>query len=342
VSDPHVWSERTDQLSNLVNFLTGDKWTFEFAGDASLDAAVPANDAGNHRVVLLSGGADSATGALVSRHGLGKGEQHTLVSHFSATSISPYQKDLAARIDKLMPNGTQAHIQVQLNRGKFKLDGSGFKNESSSRSRSLLFLSLGLAVAAQGKVPLWIPENGFASLNPPLGPERRGSLTTHTTHPKFLHDLSLLLSDVGAHGEIINPFLHQTKGEMFQQVASLLGADAAADYLSATNSCAHTHARFASAPRGSSCGECFGCIVRRASFVAAGIEDKTAYLSEHPSKAYDAFVKTTSSRVAIQDFAMAGVSGAQVMAMNLPPDYDPLDALDLCSRAVAELRGFFA
>ena len=82
-----------------------------------------------------------------------------------------------------------------------------------------------------------------ASLNPPLGAERRGSLSTRTTHPAFLAGLTRLLDTVGAQSEIVNPFAYQTKGEMFTGIAEQFGTTKASEFLSATHSCGLTGQR---------------------------------------------------------------------------------------------------
>lgn len=341
VSNPVIWASVEPELAKLVAFLTGDRWSFVFAQAAENDSSpLPISDATYTRTVLTSGGADSAAGALISaRSFAGRGE-HALVSHFSSTAISPVQKALVGAIQKFAPTIRQVHHQVHLNRRSTRADGSRFKDEPSTRSRSLLFLAIGLAVAERTKSPLWIPENGFASLNPPLGPDRRGSLSTHTTHPKFLYDLQQILETIGAHGLIENPFQHMTKGEMFTRVAEELGTTAASDYLSATNSCSHTDARYSGAPPGSSCGVCFGCLVRRASFASSGIKDQTIYLCNDPSKRFQTFVDQKSIVEPMRDFAMRGIRPRDVMAMSLPVGYTAGQALDLCQRGTSELREF--
>ena len=271
---------------------------------------------------------------------MGDSSSQALVSHFSSAAISPVQRQLVVAIEALAPGVKEIHQQVHLSRGSKRLDGSNYKKEPSTRSRSLLFIALGLAVADRARVALWIPENGFASLNPPLGPDRRGSLSTRTTHPKFLHDLQSVLRAVQAHAEIQNPFQSMTKGEMFAQVAEQIGTAAASDFLSATNSCAHTDARYSGAPAGSSCGVCFGCLVRRASFAAAGLADKTTYLCSDGTGQYARFVEQKSVVAPMRDFARHGISPRNVMAMPLPPGYAAGDALDLCRRGIAELRSF--
>ncbi len=193
--------------------------------------------------MFLSGGADSLIGALLSRSQLTSDEGHILVSHVGAKNLAPIQREVVAAIEQLFPGPEQVHIPVGLRRRSRQIDGKPFANEASSRSRSLLFLSLGLATASINEIPLWIPENGFASLNPPLAPDRRGSLSTRTTHPAFLENLSTLLAGAGAHGIIQNPFAHLTKAEMFAEAVRLVGASAAASFLAATHSCGMTGQR---------------------------------------------------------------------------------------------------
>jgi hypothetical protein len=206
----------------------------------------------------------------------------------------------------------------------------------------LLFLSLGLASAERAGTPLLIPENGFASLNPPLGPERRGALSTHTTHPFFLAELQTLLGATGAHGVIENPFEEMTKGEMFAEVASRIGKQAASEFLSATNSCSHTDARYSGGTSGSSCGVCFGCVVRRASFRAAGISDNTQYLSDEPAQRFRDFVDGKSVVDAMTDFVVDDPKMSVVLQMSLPASYGATNALDLCRRGVQELRAYLS
>lgn len=343
VSNPTAWQTYAAELAQAIGFLTGDRWNFTFtqaAGSAAFELEF--EEMAPVTTVLLSGGADSAAGALLTALGLNKGSTLQLVSHFSAMSISPFQKDLVARIKKFAPDITVIHRQANLNRTAKRLDGSNFKSEPSSRSRSLLFISLGLAAAERSSQPLLIPENGFASLNPPLGPERRGSLSTHTTHPRFLVELQEVLTKVGAHGIIQNPFQSLTKGQMFTQVAGKIGADEASNYLSATNSCSHTDARYSGVAPGSSCGVCFGCLVRRASFHAAGIIDATEYLSNDAADRYSTFVSQKSIVEAMHDFVAEDPKPRMVMKMSLPEHYPPGEALALCRAGVAELRAFLA
>ncbi|MBG6214314.1 hypothetical protein RCH23_002136 [Cryobacterium sp. CAN_C3] len=342
VGAPDVWDRHADELSALVGFLTGDYWKFSFdQAPATSSQTLPIEEQHHDRTVLLSGGADSALGALVSALELGVGRSQALVSHFSFTALSPVQRDLVGAIEALAAGTDQVHHQFHLSRGGTRLDRTAFRSETSTRSRSFLFLALGLAVAERANSTLWIPENGFASLNPPLGPDRRGSLSTHTTHPRFLRGLSTLVVSVGGHGSIENPFEEITKGEMFTRLAGLIGVDAASTYLRATNSCSHTDGRYSGAPAGSSCGVCFGCLVRRSSFIAAAIPDRTTYLVDDTTGQFDEFVRGKSIVEPVRDFVYRGVRPRDVMAMSLPVGYRAQDAWSLCLRGVDELRGLF-
>lgn len=342
VGDPAVWASHAEQLARMVGFLSGDNWTFSFTQAPEAEGTGLSIEEQHHdRTVLLSGGADSAAGALLSAVDLVGGHSQSLVSHFSSTAISPVQQGIVSAIADLVPGIDQVHHQFHLHRGSKRLDGSSFRSETSTRSRSLLFLALGLAIAERAGSTLWIAENGFASLNPPLGPDRRGSLSTRTTHPRLLRELSALMQSVGGHGLLENPFEALTKGEMFSRVVDAVGADAASEYLSSTNSCSHTDARYSGAPVGSSCGVCFGCLVRRAAFIASGVTDTTTYLVDDPGGQYNAFVRQKSIVEPLRDFVDRGIRARDVMAMSLPERYAAQDALALLQRGVQELRGLF-
>ena len=340
VSDPGVWATAAPALVEAIDFLTGDHWSFEFtsvSGVAENGLLVPDT---SKRVVLVSGGADSGTGALISGSTLADGETHTFVSHASSGSARTPQKQVHQRLETLFPGKQAAHHRLFLSRAQKRLDGSAFPDEPSSRSRSFLFLALGLSVAAQSGASLWIPENGFASLNPPLGPERLGALSTRTTQPWFLWRIQEVLRSINAHGTIENPFQLETKGEMFAQAKALLGGTAAAAYLSATNSCSHTDQNYQGVPSGTHCGVCFGCIVRRASFTAGGVTDVTRYLSEEPQHA--AYVASHSVVAAAQDFVATPISNATIITMPLPPTLTARQAMDLCVRGQAEIGAYLA
>jgi 7-cyano-7-deazaguanine synthase in queuosine biosynthesis len=343
VFDVSRWQDVKEDLCRLLNFLTGDSWSLQF-----IESPVPpkqeelvAIESDIKRVVLLSGGADSASGALVSRAELGDGKQ-ILVSHVGAKNISPIQQAVAKAIEDAVGGAPQTHLQINFRRHTHQVGGSSFPDETSSRSRSLLFLAFGLAVASCYNVQLWMPENGFASLNPPLGPERRGSLSTRTTHPYFLHGLADVLARAGAHADFINPFEQTTKGEMFTRVAEIVGKDQASAILSMTHSCSTTGARAFRLSPNTQCGVCFGCVVRRASFKAADLVDRTGYIDPKHDPRLPKWLAARSVDRAMADFLARGIQTRDIAAMHLPSDYTATQANDLCQRGLAELQGFYS
>lgn len=339
VHDPDPWNAVTYDLEALLNFLSGDAWQLTFRRariprEIAADSQYP--NAG--RVVLMSGGGDSATGAFMARI---RSEEHVLVSHVGATSISPTQKKVAERIRDLCPDGSvQHHRQVVFTRSGTQPGGHRFRNEHSTRTRSLLFLALGLSVASVNEVELWIPENGFASLNPPLGPDQLGSLSTRTTHPWFLSELSRIAQDAGAWAGISNPFAGQTKGEMFRWLAKEIGDDdAASALLSATNSCAYTSRRWLGVKAAEHCGTCFGCLMRRASFAAAKLVDRSTYVVDlPPNEAVKTQLERASILPSIRGFVARGIRVSDIAAMRLPAGYTASQARDLCIRGARELE----
>lgn len=334
------WEAVRDELVSLLNFLTGDSWALKFVKSPKLNEEKATFQTGAKRVVLLSGGADSAVGALMSRAEL-KNESHILVSHVGSKNMAPIQKSVVKAIEESIQGSQQIHIQINFRRHS-ESNGAKFKNEFSSRSRSLLFLAFGLAVASREKIQLWIPENGYASLSMPLGPERRGSLSTRTTHPYFLKTLVKILEKAGAHADLTNPFEELTKGEMFTKVASLLGKEKASELLSITHSCAHTGQKSFGVSATQQCGVCFGCVVRRASFNAANLTDHTKYVDGSKDPRIQAWLTQKSIARAVQDFANKGIRTKDVASMRLPVEFSASQAHELCKRGLVELKNFYA
>lgn len=337
VSEPDAWAAHTHDLEHLLGFLSGDNWTLTFKRTRfPKETAVENQHPTAQRVVLLSGGADSATGALLART---KPEEHILVSHHGGNGIAPTQRAVAERIQELVPKGsTQHHFQLYLARREAQPNGHKFKSEPSTRTRSLLFLALGLAIASVNEIPLWIPENGFASLNPPMGADQFGSISTKTTHPWFLTELSRLAQAIGAHDHIENPFADQTKGEMFRWAADTIGDTKASKFLSLTDSCGFTGKWHFGISKDTHCGVCFGCLMRRASFTAAQVKDRSRYASDKPpsDRAANA-LHTRTLMPSVEAFVVRGIDILDIAAMRLPAGYSPSVAYDLCQRGVAEL-----
>ena len=331
---PKPWRENTHDLERLLGFLTGDHWKLEFQFEKRPTGSSASRDCPERdHYMLLSGGADSMTGALL----LGDPAKTCFISH-SAFG----QRDVLDALESLW-NSAPTHFSRYVHRRRTTLAGKHFGDERSSRSRSLLFFALGLLAASGTRAPLLVPENGFASLNPPMAPERTGSLSTRTTHPWYLFELRRILDRVSAHADLTNPFESQTKGEMFRQVGKRYGDDTASELLSASHSCSRGYLKF-DAPTGvNHCGVCYGCLVRRAAFAASGITDATAYLANvhDPVGAAGGWLTATQRQdVAVAEYATAigTIDPADVIATGLPPTTDVDSAIALAQRGLDEIK----
>lgn len=334
---PKAWIPHAGALERMLGFLTGDRWNLQFhyaKRPHGSPSAAPCPIADNY--MLLSGGADSLTGALL----LADPIRTCLISH-SAVG----QHDVVDALGNLRGH-RPTHFVRYVKRKKTDTAGKHFGDERSSRSRSLLFFALGLLAGSAGKAPLLVPENGFASLNPPMAPERSSSLSTRTTHPWYLFELRRILGETGAHADLVNPFEDKTKGEMFADVASKYGPESASTILSVSHSCSRGNLKF-HAPSGvRHCGICYGCLVRRAAFAASGLADQTLYFIEVTDAigAGNGWLTPKARQdVAVAEYAtqIGTIDPADIIATGLPPTTDVDEAINLAQRGLDELKLLF-
>lgn len=336
VSDPDRWSSVSDELATALNTLTGDFWTLTFNRPREprrIDAAPP-HDA--NRVVLFSGGADSTSGAALA---LAEDRGVVLASHHDWSNTRGQQNAARRELTQIFGN-EPINFSWRLGRTSRQVgSGVGFGEERSRRSRSIVFVALGLALAAVSDAELWVPENGFTSLNPPLSGERRGALSTRTTHPGFLDAIADTLDRIGLHVKMVNPFEQMTKGEVFIELREVLGNADALQLLASTNSCAKPGRDRGFAPD-THCGVCLGCLVRRAAFIAAGLNDATLYREEAMngerrrvwlSPARRQTYESVRYRVAV------GYEIDDILDLGLPDRVDLEKALELARRGLSEL-----
>ncbi len=332
---PRRWAGLATDAAHVLDLLSGDDWTLRFVARPSPrgpePAAAPRGEPVD-RVLLFSGGADSLCGAVES---LASGERLLLASHWDWTGHAGVQRALAGELEALFPG------QVQLRQVRLGTTASQGV-ESTRRTRSLLFLALGLAhAAASPGASLWMAENGYAALNPPLAGERRGALSTRTTHPLVLHELKAVVTAAGGLADFSNPFDAMTKGEMFDRVADHLGKTRATALLARSHSCSHVrYAAGTGYPPQTQCGVCYGRLVRRAAFAAAGMADATTYLHQaiRPSEQPPHLRETAHTEVVAVRYARTrGVDAAALLAVGLP-DTVPIEAaVDVAQRGLAEL-----
>lgn len=338
VYDPDRWTGIGDDLARTLDILSSDDWQLTFAERKPSKPLPVADHPKADRALLFSGGADSLCGAI---RALANGEKLLLVSHWDWAGHASVQKALTTHLAQRFPKQVTRH-QLHLARRQKQFAGQAFGNEATRRTRSLLFLALGLAeTSVEPRIPLWIAENGYAALNPPLAGERRGALSTRTTHPLVLSRLHDAIVAIGGHADYANPFALMTKGEMYADAAASVGADAAATLLSASHSCSHV--RFAigtGLSPDTQCGVCFGCLVRRAAFLAADLPDGTTYLhaAVAPEKQPPHLTKTATAEVRTVRYAgRRGVKISDLLAMGLPPTLEVESAVDVAQRGLVEL-----
>ncbi len=261
------WTDALAALSSSIGFLTGDTWTLLAREEPPFLELQPRPDESwlPDAVCLFSGGVDSLAGALDL---LEAGHKVLLVSHYDFGQLAASQKLLTAGL-------TRYYGPDRVRRWGFRLQFEA--PELSLRSRSLLFMALGLAAASVwGRtLPLFLPENGWISLNPPLTGNRLGSYTTRTTHPHFLSGLQPFFLQVGIAQDLVNPFQFRTKGEL---LAHSRNPALLRTLLPSSLSCAHPVAARWQKDRQGNCGYCFPCLLRRAALHAVGWDDGNHYL----------------------------------------------------------------
>jgi len=263
---PPAWAEVAPNLEPLLAFLTGDKWTIrpqEARPDLNFAQTWP------HRwqptaISLFSGGLDSLTGAIDL---LEKGHRLVLVSHYDYGQLAAVQQTLAAELARHYGPDCVHHLALRV-----QFEGP----ELTLRSRSLLYLALGVTAAAAfpDNLPLFIPENGWISLNPPLTLNRLGTYSTRTTHPHFLEGLAAIWRQVGLGRELINPYQESTKGRILAQCCNL---DLLHKWTPLSISCARPVVGRWQGQAAGACGYCYPCLVRRAALHRLGWDRREEY-----------------------------------------------------------------
>jgi hypothetical protein len=329
VNDVNFWRNQKSEIEALLRFLTTDLWDVNFL-EGGLIPTPPKTPAvlPQDSVVLLSGGLDSLIGAIdlftegktpfaVSQIVRGDGEKQVL---------------FARKI-----NGGLEHLQLNHNA---KVPGT---NERSQRARSIIFLTYGVLAATALKryhdgyeVPLYVCENGFISINPPLTADRMGSLSTRTAHPVFLNKFQNLLKTAGLHVQLINPYQFKTKGEMLKECADQVFLRQHAHISTSCGRFAKFKLRH--------CGRCVPCLIRRAAFHAWGIPDATDYVYKDLSINNNDHMHFDDVRSAVM-----GIAGVQNVGLErwLAPSLNSSILGDVTSyrktigRGIQELRDFF-
>ena len=327
VSDLAFWKSQTDLLIKQLKFLTTDIWSITFlAGGVHPVPPKSIFKPDQDCVVLLSGGLDSLIGTI------------NLVN---ADRKVPYAVSQISRGDKHKQTfftsmiGGLKHLQLNHN---FRCPG---QNELSQRARSFIFFAYGVIAATalaryhNGEdVTLYVCENGFISINPPLTGARLGSLSTRTTHPIFISLFQQLLNNAGLRVKLENPYQFQTKGEMLQHCVDQAFLK---KYAHTSTSCGRYARRY------KHCGRCLPCLIRRSAFYTWGVADQTEYayadLSlDHPNHARYDDVRSAAMAVAAAETDGISQWAASSLSTALPGNVSTYR--DVVGRGLQELGSF--
>lgn len=305
VSQPTLWTGARSMLRTMLNFLSGDRWTFDFrARPEGFETTVPSKPLVYVKpafddVSLFSGGLDSLIAAIDS---LEDGRNPLFVSHAGEGAVSAAQEALFRLLEAEYPERAFRRLRIWMNFPHGIVEGS--ESDDSTRGRSFLFFA-SAALAASGfdnGCQIQVPENGLIALNVPLDPLRLGSLSTRTTHPFYIGRWNELLKHLGMKAMVENPYWNKTKGEM---VRDCVNPTLLHKLVPVSLSCASpSKARWAGHST-EHCGYCLPCLIRRASLLEGlGTPDPTIYtvadLAAAPLKASEAKgIQARSFQIAI-------------------------------------------
>ena len=277
VANRAAWQRARPALTEALAFLSGDRWKLRFRASGEQPAQGETRVARPDAVCLFSGGLDSLTGAIDL---LEQGQQLILVGHFDSGYIGGVQDTLCTQLRRVHRERVRSR-KLQLSPAKPSLLQArplpdGELRERTTRARSFLFIVAGLAVASafDDTVPLHMPENGFIGINVPFVASRAGSNSTRTTHPYFLEQLGLALTELGIANPVVNSFRLQTKGELLAACRNPQLLTALADR---SVSCAHPESGRYEKQSPGNCGWCFPCLIRRAALHHIGLDSGASY-----------------------------------------------------------------
>ena len=321
VHEHDKWLQEKKQLEEMLRFLTGDFWTIHFK---KLNTPIcPEKDyplRNNDCVCLLSGGMDSLVGAIDLHE---EGRNPLFLSQI-VRGDAEHQRVYAASVGE--NNLCQWSNSV-------KKHG---RTENSTRARSIIFFayallaSCGIEFNDNGRKEIFVPENGFISLNIPLDQMRIGSLSTKTTHPVYMRMLQKICDDLDLKVDLILPYKYKTKGEVLVECKN---QEMMRSLIFGSTSCGKYQRHGLR-----HCGECVPCLVRRAAFLKAGLNDDTenGYCVE-PLKGSDS-QDVAAAAMACIEVQNQGIERFVKSALSFCDSTEKSKYLGVVSRGLEEIR----
>jgi len=332
VRDPGFWNTQSVLIEQLLEFLTTDVWRVQFVDGGFAQAEITGPPQSTEDcVVLLSGGLDSLIGAIDLT---ATGRKPLAVSH-----IVRGDGEKQTVFAKRLPGGGVRLLQLNHN-----VDVPRPESPPSQRARSIAFFAYGVLAATtldryktSAPITLYVCENGFIGVNPPLTGSRVGSLSTRTTHPVIFARFQDLLNAAQIQVQLINPYRLVTKGEMLAACADQALLD---ELASASTSCG----RFKQFGY-KHCGRCIPCLIRRAAFLKAGRTDTTKYkyekLSTNNSRRMR-FDDVRSAKMGVEQARAVGVERWLGASLSSLRHSEVPEIRSMVGRGLAELEAFLS
>lgn len=316
VLELNKWEANKELLENMISFLSGDIWQFEFRKrELNETESKIANGISKSKkefspdsFCMLSGGLDSFIGAI---NLLQQSKKIAFIGHYGGgKGVKQYQDYVILKLQEKYKVEKKYFFNFNAAPIRSKEEIDNFVSlEDSTRTRSFMFFAhaIILASATNKPVDLFIPENGLISLNIPLTNTRLGSSSTRTTHPYYMTLLQTLLNNLELKIRLVNPFQFLTKGEM---ISNCQDAEFLKENINNTMSCSHPDVgRYKKENSPSHCGTCLPCTIRRASIESAyGIDD-----SIYRNKNFE----NDKARIELRSYKI-GVSNYKASQSNIP------------------------
>jgi hypothetical protein len=298
VHDPRLWNSALVETSlrDAVEFLTGDKWQFQFVArrkDATRPEQIPLRlDPRVEAVIPFSNGLDScAVAGLMERRMGNKLVRIRLGSGLLEGKALSRQRKAFTRIPYDISPGTKPFV------------------ESSARSRGFKFAVItGIAAYLSNASKIIVPESGQGALGPSLVTVGQAG-EDYRSHPLFTRRMETFLKALLGHTVRYEfPQIWNTKAETLRQFVD----ECSDSSWSKTKSCWQKNRHSSAGNKWRHCGICAACMLRRLSVHAAGQEEpKENYIWEDlsaPTFTAGATASFATHRItsAMREYAIAG------------------------------------